>query len=618
MLGGIGQVATANGCGQTVCAGVTRRSLAIGAAALAAGACCGLRPMSLRVGEAFAADESTGARPRVTNDAIWDESAMTLEGEVARYQGSDDILPSSWALWAVNVPEAWKLLGDAPGAGVTVGIIDTPVYCGRTSSGDGETVLAGHEDLPFVAFSEQEDEPEAGWVETFHGTVVAGIIAALADNGSGAYGGAVGVAHGCALANVSYSSPGADDYVAGEQGGSSDDGDSNRDAALRYAYGLERLIVEAGARVINVSGGLSVEDVLRPAHDADPESEGRREAREAIDAANEIIAARLNLLLDDGYDFVICKASGNSNSTTDPDYGESGIEGGQDAALDILSGIADERLASRIIVVGATTPVLETLQQVAPYSAGGSRVDVLAPGTRIYSTSSKVFGWLAGNGLDVPIIGSVFESDEAGNGYTWGIGTSFATPIVSGVAALVWQANPSLTGSQVKEVICSTATMPAAYAWDNAQFVTAFDTDVIHNVIDAAAAVRLAFEMEGAAGAVPGLPVGVFYATGSQGGSQKSLTIDQSGLVRISEFSGAMGQETTIPYQATPDASVETPEGTRAYLLTPAGEAEVRQMGVDGIVETFPVEGCRSLLYDAEADVISLPDEPYYSWVRSE
>ena len=79
-----------------------------------------------------------------------------------------------------------------------------------------------------------------------------------------------------------------------------------------------------------------------------------------------------------------------------------------------------------------------------------------------------------------------------------------------------------------------------------------------------------------------------------------------------------MGQETTVPYQATPDASVETPEGTRAYLLTPAGEAEVRQMGVDGIVETFPVEGCRSLLYDAEADVISLPDEPYYSWVRSE
>lgn len=36
-------------------------------------------------------------------------------------------------------------------------------------------------------------------------------------------------------------------------------------------------------------------------------------------------------------------------------------------------------------------------------------------------------------------------------------GTSFATPIVSAAAALVWQANPALTPADVTSLLCSTA-----------------------------------------------------------------------------------------------------------------------------------------------------------------
>ena len=39
-------------------------------------------------------------------------------------------------------------------------------------------------------------------------------------------------------------------------------------------------------------------------------------------------------------------------------------------------------------------------------------------------------------------------------------GTSMAAPYVSGAAALVWLADPELTGAQVKEILCDTADIP--------------------------------------------------------------------------------------------------------------------------------------------------------------
>jgi serine protease len=67
-------------------------------------------------------------------------------------------------------------------------------------------------------------------------------------------------------------------------------------------------------------------------------------------------------------------------------------------------------------------------------------------------------------------------------------GTSMATPHVSGVAALVMAANPSLTGAQVKDVLISTARDLGAAGKDN-QFG--------YGLVDAAAAVREALRRSG-------------------------------------------------------------------------------------------------------------------------
>ena len=77
--------------------------------------------------------------------------------------------------------------------------------------------------------------------------------------------------------------------------------------------------------------------------------------------------------------------------------------------------------------------------------------DVCAPGTSILSTIS-----------DEPK-GSQYHGNDS---YGTKTGTSMATPYVSGVAALVFTANPGLTPQQVMNVIENTATDLGASGWD--------------------------------------------------------------------------------------------------------------------------------------------------------
>jgi len=70
--------------------------------------------------------------------------------------------------------------------------------------------------------------------------------------------------------------------------------------------------------------------------------------------------------------------------------------------------------------------------KIARYSNYGSTIDLAAPGTNIYST--------------LPY-----------NTYGYMTGTSMATPIVAGVAALVWSINPSLTNEQIEQQLYRTS-----------------------------------------------------------------------------------------------------------------------------------------------------------------
>ena len=66
---------------------------------------------------------------------------------------------------------------------------------------------------------------------------------------------------------------------------------------------------------------------------------------------------------------------------------------------------------------------------------GEKTVDLFAPGTAIYSTFP-------------------------GNKFQSGSGTSYATPIVAGIAALLKSYFPSLTAKQIKEILMKSAYKP--------------------------------------------------------------------------------------------------------------------------------------------------------------
>lgn len=119
--------------------------------------------------------------------------------------------------------------------------------------------------------------------------------------------------------------------------------------------------------------------------------------------------------------------------------------------------------------------------QVAEFSSRGSAVDVLAPGVDVWGAAAKLgfentvfspIGMLTSAGsTPPPAPGSGSPADEARNRafYLYGPGTSFATPHVAGIVALMLQANPSLTQERIEQILRSSATDlgPAGFDPDN-------------------------------------------------------------------------------------------------------------------------------------------------------
>lgn len=89
--------------------------------------------------------------------------------------------------------------------------------------------------------------------------------------------------------------------------------------------------------------------------------------------------------------------------------------------------------ADNVIAVSATT----TADRKASFSSYGSFVDIAAPGVGIYN--------------------AIGTANTPGSFYTSWSGTSFSSPVVSGVAGLVWSADMSLTNEEVEEILKDTA-----------------------------------------------------------------------------------------------------------------------------------------------------------------
>jgi len=89
-----------------------------------------------------------------------------------------------------------------------------------------------------------------------------------------------------------------------------------------------------------------------------------------------------------------------------------------------------------------TVSASSNLDNITSWSNRGSNVDLASPGTMIFTTSN-------------------------GGGYGYASGTSFSAPVVAGVAALVMNANPALTGIQVSQVLKLSADDLGPTGWDS-------------------------------------------------------------------------------------------------------------------------------------------------------
>ena len=106
--------------------------------------------------------------------------------------------------------------------------------------------------------------------------------------------------------------------------------------------------------------------------------------------------------------------------------------------------------------------------------------------------------------VDLFAPGAGVTSLKPGGGVQTANGTSFASPVVAGVAALVMAYYPDLTAEEVRQILLESSTVyDAVTARPGSDEEVAFgDLSVTGGVVDAAAAVRLAAERSGDAGAM--------------------------------------------------------------------------------------------------------------------
>jgi len=165
---------------------------------------------------------------------------------------------------------------------------------------------------------------------------------------------------------------------------------------------------------------------------------------------------------------------------------------------DGLSGMGSSDLS---ITVGATddrNTIIRDDDEIASYSSRGPRrddgdsnpidelkPDVSAPGTSIVQAEGCVTSASCHNALG---------QDASQNGYTSrGSGTSYATPAVSGIIALMWEVNPDLDPLVIREILRITAERPAPATYP--EIDPHWNRDFGWGMVDAYEAVKMAEQL---------------------------------------------------------------------------------------------------------------------------
>lgn len=386
----------------------------------------------------------------------------------------DELHPdgNNWGVEAINAPSAWQMLINKYGSidaipSIHAGIIDSYVDMTHPDL-DVNTVYwyqngfnIFKEDQTYNTVAENaaavaDDEPKK-YENLVHGTHVMGILGATINNNTFNQNDEAlrdGGINGVALNAELYAASIGDDVL------------NKTYNSFGSASALANLIENSGCKVINYSMGST--NTLLALFES------------------QFVSDVLKGFLDKGKDFVIVTAACNEPEN-DAEFGS------------YFNCITDEKVKSRIIVVGNAE------QSGSGFSlnegqSGGDRVDVLAPGTNIYSTVSPN------------------AKHSSNNHYRLLEGTSMAAPHVSGTAALVWAADPNLKGDQVKQIIVDSANIYV-------------DGAIQQSMVNAAYAVAVALGEE-------------YVVTGSCG-ENMSWALDVDGNLTI-EGTGDMAWDTTL------------------------------------------------------------------------
>jgi len=397
--------------------------------------------------------------------------------------------------WYLKHIEADKALKEVKGkTRIKVGVYDSPIDYNHEDLGvdinnanipstaefksvkEIRNFMDTHKKVLEASSEEEVDRIDSYNTSIDHGTHVTGIISAYHNNK-----GATGI-NDCVTIMAS-----GGWYYNKETLGNGKEILTRKQSDFSSMYGLSYLVM-SGCRVINISSGIMLNPSDFSSEEFSEEIEMYRNLFENFEAA--------------GKDFLIVKAAGNDN---------------EDTNLEFLSRLftGSEIGRRHTIVVGAIDPVVipdtenedfsedsEKQYRMADYSNFGELIDVVAPGTDIYSTVS----W---------------------NKYELWDGTSMAAPVVSGVASLVYRVNPEFSSEEVKKIILSST---EGYSVKNSQ---------VYPIINAYNAVKTANDVTNTKEKIGKLkekePAKYGYIQGKIQDAKTAAIIEQDTVIRITK-----------------------------------------------------------------------------------
>ena len=271
---------------------------------------------------------------------------------------------NNWWAEAIMMPSVWNM--DLELEKVKVGIYDTmfdvenedldTVFAkvwNNPEDADGNCLVSTLYENALIDGNEQhENQSSSAIVDKmfYHGTHVAGLIAAEPQNGFGI----AGVSNNAELYGFSFASTPSDTANISSWGD-----------IFEMKYCIAEML-NSGVKVINCSVGHSFNgtSLVKAAED------GNADAQKLLKYYSNSYEEFFMQCLEAGYDFLIIKNAGNDN--------------GCDAKYDEMGAIENEDVKKHIIIVGAAENH-GLYYFVSDFSNIGERVDIYAPGTAVLS-----------------------------------------------------------------------------------------------------------------------------------------------------------------------------------------------------------------------------------------